>query len=699
MTERENAEALLHRALGNPAATFRKGQWEAIDLLVNYNRKILVVQRTGWGKSSVYFIATRILRDRGKGPTLIVSPLLALMRNQVRAAQALSIRALTINSTNRDEWPALITAIQNNEADAILVSPERLANDEFVQQVLLPAAGNIGLLVVDEVHCISDWGHDFRPDYRRLASILRFMPVNMPLLGTTATANNRVLDDIKEQLGDLVIQRGALMRESLALQTMRLSDQSARLAWLAEHIPQLPGTGIIYTLTRRDAEQVAEWLQQNGIEARAYHSSIVSEEYPSSHEYRLHLEELLLNNHIKVLVATTALGMGYDKPDMGFVIHYQAPGSVVAYYQQVGRAGRSIEHAFGIMMTGSEDEEIHEYFRNAAFPSVAHVTAILDALATSDGLTIREIEQRVNLHYMQIEKALSYLSVENPAPVLKDDKRWVRTPVSYALNQEKILRLTGQREKEWQQVQQYIDTRECLMTYLARALDDAESRPCGKCGNCLGRPVVSHSFCIETTARAILYLKQADIPLICKRSAGKNAFPQYGFSGNFPAALRAETGRILSRWGDAGWGRMVAEDKRSGRFREELVEATADMIQLRWKPLPAPVWITCVPSRLHPGLVPDFCHRLASRLGLPFLPVIVKIRDNGLQKMQQNRFYQCRNLDGVFAVEEVVPEHPVLLVDDMVDSTWTMTVAAALLLQTGSGPVWPLALAKTTSGD
>lgn len=699
MTEWENAETLLRCALGNPAATFRKGQWEAIDHLVNHNRKILVVQRTGWGKSSVFFIATRILRDRGKGPTLIVSPLLALMRNQIRAAQALSIRALTINSTNRDEWPALIAAIQNNETDAILVSPERLANDEFVQQVLLPAAGHIGLLVVDEVHCISDWGHDFRPDYRRLASILSFMPVNMPLLGTTATANNRVLDDIKEQLGDLVIQRGTLMRESLALQTMRLSDQSARLAWLAEHIPQLPGTGIIYTLTRRDAEQVAEWLQQNGIEARAYHSSIVSEEYPSSHEYRLHLEELLLNNHIKVLVATTALGMGYDKPDLGFVIHYQAPGSVVAYYQQVGRAGRSIEHAFGIMMTGSEDEEIHEYFRNAAFPNVAHVTAILDALATSDGLAIREIEPRVNLHYGQIEKALSYLSVENPAPVLKDGNRWVRTPVSFALDQTKIQRLTGQREKEWRQVQQYIDTRECLMTYLARALDDAESRPCGKCGNCLGRPVVSHSFCSETAARAILYLKQADIPLICKRSAGKNAFPLYGFSGNFPVTLRAETGRILSRWGDAGWGRVVAEDKRSGRFREELVEATADMIQLRWKPLPAPVWITCVPSRLHPGLVPDFCQRLASRLGLPFLPVIVKIRDNGPQKMQQNRFYQCRNLDGVFAVEEAVPEHPVLLVDDMVDSTWTMAVTAALLLQAGSGPVWPLALAKTTSGD
>lgn len=699
MTERDNAQALLRHALGNPYATFRTGQWEAIDLLVNHNQRVLVVQRTGWGKSSVYFIATRILRDRGKGPTLIVSPLLALMRNQIQSAQRLSIRALTINSTNKDEWPALISTIQNDETDAILVSPERLANDEFVNQVLIPAAKYISLLVVDEVHCISDWGHDFRPDYRRLASILKFMPGNMPLLGATATANNRVLDDIKEQLGELTIHRGTLIRESLALQTIRLSDQAARLAWLAEYIPQLPGTGIVYTLTKRDAEQVAEWLEQNGIKAKAYYSNIISKEYPSSNEYRLYLEDLLLNNHIKTLVATTALGMGYDKPDLGYVIHYQAPGSIVAYYQQVGRAGRSIDHAVGIMMTGREDGEIHEYFRNSAFPNETHVAAILDALAASDGLTIREIEPRVNLHYRQIEKTFGFLSVENPAPVLKDGKRWVRTPVSYTLDRNKIQRLTNKREIEWREVQQYVDAQGCLMMFLAQTLDDVEAKPCGKCSGCLGKPVFSASFSAEIATKAALFLKQADIPLICKGVTSKDAFPKYGFGGNFPKTLRAETGRILSRWGDAGWGRMVAEDKHSGRFREDLVEAVADMIQSRWKPLPAPEWVTCVPSRLHPRLVPDFSQRLALRIGLPFLPVINKIRDNGPQKMQQNRFYQCRNLDGVFAVEGTVPASPVLLVDDMVDSTWTMTITAALLLKAGSGPVWPVALAKTTSGD
>lgn len=699
MTDRSQALSLLRRALDNPKADFRAGQWEAIDSLVNHRRKLLVVERTGWGKSSVYFIATRILRDRGTGPTLIVSPLLALMRNQIEAAQRLGIRALTINSTNTSEWPALTRVILNDEADAVLISPERLANDSFVQSVLLPVANRIGLMVVDEAHCISDWGHDFRPDYRRLVNVLQRMPPNMPVLGTTATANNRVVDDVCTQLGDIAIQRGTLMRESLALQTLRLPDQSARLAWLAEHVPELPGTGIIYTLTKRDAEQVAEWLRQNSIEARAYYSGVEATGFPDSDTYRQHLEGLLLNNQLKVLVATTALGMGYDKPDLGFVIHYQAPGSIVAYYQQVGRAGRAIDHAVGILLSGREDVDIQEYFRVNAFPDESHVNAILDVLAASDGLTERQIEEAVNLRNGQIKKVLKFLSVDNPAPVLQDGSRWVRTPVNYQMDHEHIQRLTRQRAQEWEEVQGYIDTRDCLMVYLARALDDEHPQPCGKCARCLGSPIVSDSFEHRHAVEAALYLKHSELPLECKKQVANGAFPNYGFRNNLPQSLRAETGRILSRWGDAGWGRLVLEDKHTGHFRDELVDAVAEMLRERWQPEPFPTWVTCIPSYNHPELVPDFSRRLALQLGLPFLPIITKNRPNQPQKMQQNRFHQCHNLDGVFAVADDIPNGPVLLVDDMVDSAWTLTVAAALLLQAGSGTVWPVALATTSAGD
>lgn len=696
--DRIEAEALLRRSVDDPSVQFRDGQWEAIDGLVNGNRKLLVVQRTGWGKSSVYFISARILRDRGSGPTLIVSPLLALMRNQIEAATRLGIRAVTINSSNQEEWDAVKQDILNDRVDTVLISPERLANPGFVDEILLPVANRIGLVVVDEAHCISDWGHDFRPDYRRLVNVLQQMPPNMPVLGTTATANDRVVSDILEQLGDIECIRGTLVRESLSLMNLYMPDQASRLAWLSEHIPHIPGTGIVYTLTKRDANQVTEWLNSRGIEAAAYHSGIEHPDFENTSAYRLHLEDRLLRNELKVLVATVALGMGYDKPDLAFVIHYQAPGSVVAYYQQVGRAGRAIDQAFGIMLSGREDDDIHEFFRRAAFPSEEHVGLILDVLDENDGLSVMELHRHVNLKHGQIDKVLKYLSVENPSPVLKTGSKWVRTPVEYRLDRERIERLTSQRLLEWREMQRYIGTQECLMTYLGHALDDADIEVCGKCSVCIGEPIIDSGFPRDIAIQAAHFLQHADLPLKTKIQVASGAFPEYGFRGNLPENLRAENGRILSRWGDAGWGRIVVEDKHGNHFSDDLVTAVAEMIDERWSPDPAPKWLTCVPSRNHPNLVPDFARNLSECIGLPFIEAVSKIRNNDQQKFQQNRFYQCKNLDGAFSVTHSIPEGPVFLVDDVVDSCWTLTVVAALLRNAGSGPVFPVALSTTSPG-
>ncbi|MBA1264204.1 RecQ family ATP-dependent DNA helicase [Stutzerimonas stutzeri] len=695
--QRDDAEKLLKVAIGNEAAVFRDGQWEAIDALVNQRKKMLVVQRTGWGKSSVYFISTRILRDRGQGPTIIISPLLALMRNQIEAAKRLGIRAITINSTNTDKWDQARQAVLADQVDCLLISPERLSNDGFMDSILQPIADRIGLMVIDEAHCISDWGHDFRPDYRRIVNILRFLPANTPILGTTATANNRVVNDIREQFGDIAILRGTLVRESLALQNLVMPDQASRLAWLAETIPTLFGTGIVYTLTQRDTDLVARWLRIRGVKAAAYHSDVTHKQFDDSDQFRQYLEDALLENRLKVLVATSALGMGYDKPDLGFVIHYQAPGSIVAYYQQVGRAGRAIDYSLGLLMSGEEDEKIHAFFRRSAFPPAGQVRYLLGVLANHDGLTLRDLEEHSNLAHGQLEKILKLLSVESPAPLIKIDSKWYRTPVPFELDEERIARLTQLREEEWLQVQAYVNESGCLMAFLRSALDDPAHEACGKCANCLGKALVSSAVNSRLVHEAATFIRHAEIPIKPKKQVAKGGFQHYRFPTNLPPQLQAAEGRVLSQWRDGGWGDLAADGKERGHFDDALVEAMVEMIQSRWQPEPKPAWLCSVPSLGHPTLVPDFARRLAAALGIPFVECVSKVRQNEPQKWQYNRFHQCRNLDGVFAVSESIPSGPVLLADDMIDSGWTMTVIAALLRRAGSGPVYPLAISSTAS--
>ncbi len=695
--DRIKAEQILKQSLGNPKAKFREGQWEAIDALVNQKQKLMVVQRTGWGKSSVYFISTRFLRDNGAGPTIIVSPLLALMRNQIDSAEKLGIKAVTINSSNQDEWDQIKESILSDDIDAILISPERFSNENFIKEFFQPISERIGLFVVDEAHCISDWGHDFRPDYRRLVNILNQLPPNMPLLATTATANDRVLEDVENQLGNIKTQKGQLMRESLCLQNIVLPDQASRMAWLVQYIPGFNNSGIVYVLTTRIAEKIADWLNHKGISARAYHSRITHDDFTNSDEYRRYLEIQLLNDNIKVLVATTALGMGYDKPNLGFVIHFQAVGSIVTYYQQVGRAGRALDKAYGVLFSGKEDEIIHEYFRRKAFPEEKHVELILEKLEEHDGLSTTELHKYVNLRHGQIDQVLKLLNLESPAPIIKEGSKWLRTPNPYKLNQERIEHLTRQREKEWEEVQNYISSEKCLMAYLCKILDDPEPKECGRCSVCLGKPIVEIEIDQKLVNEAKRFLKHAEFPIKLKIQVPHGAFEVYDFQGNLPYRLRGSEGRILSHWKDAGWGSIVAEDKNKGHFRDELVDALTEMIELRWKPNPPPEWVTCIPSLNHPELVPNFAKRISSKLKLPFVSSIRKIRSNDPQKNQENRFHQCKNLDGAFELIDNIHDTPVILVDDIIDSGWTLTILSALLLQKGSGPVYPVVLSSTAS--
>ena len=686
----------LRTALNRTDADFRPGQWESIEDILN-RKRLLVVERTGWGKSMVYFLATRLLRDKGAGVSLLISPLLSLMRNQLEAASRIGVRAETINSTNQDDWDGIERELRNNQIDILLVSPERLANGKFRENVLSFIAENVGLFVVDEAHCISDWGHDFRPDYRRIVRVVQALPRNVPVLATTATANNRVVGDVISQLGkDIHLVRGPLVRESLKLQNITIKSPAARMAWLAHTIPSLPGSGIVYTLTQRDAERVAEWLKINKIKAKAYHADVADNEDGVS--LREKLEQQLLNNEIKVLVATVALGMGFDKPDLGFVIHFQRPASVVHYYQQVGRAGRAVKEAFGILLHGEEDDNIADFFIRSAFPPQQHVAVILQELDKADGgLSVRELEVRLNLRHSQLEKALNYLAVEMPSPITKIGSKWnvTATAGTYRIDQSYVESITSIRKQEQIQMQTYMAHSDCLMEFLARALDDPHAGKCGKCAGCKRQPLLSPEYDQDLANKAAIFLRRSYQPLQPRKQwPTGNALPIYAFSGRIGNALCAQEGRALCLWRDAGWGQLVAEGKyEQGRFDDKLVEALRDMI-CHWNPYPAPEWVTCIPSLNRPELVPDFARRLAGDLGLPFHACIQKAKANPPQKEMQNSFQQAHNLDGVFAVDPgTVSAGTCLLIDDMTDSGWTFTVAAAILRRAGCTAVFPLALA------
>jgi ATP-dependent DNA helicase RecQ len=665
-------------------AVFRPGQLEAIRAIAVDRRRALVVQRTGWGKSAVYFIATRLLRDQGAGPTLLVSPLLALMRNQIQMAARIGIRAETINSSNPEDWERIHQGLENGEVDLLLVSPERFANEDFRRDVLPLLTKGSGLLVIDEAHCISDWGHDFRPDYRQLVRVIDLLPDGVPVLCTTATANDRVIADIAEQLGaDLLTLRGPLDRESLALSVVDLPSAADRMAWLAAVIPTLPGSGIVYALTIADTHRVAGFLRSRGIQAEAYSGETAAEERPP-------LEEALLANELKALVATSALGMGFDKPDLGFVIHYQSPGSPIAYYQQVGRAGRALEHAPAVLMRGREDRDIQDFFIATAFPPREQAEAIVELVSEAGPVSVAAIESAVNVKRSRLTTMLKVLEVEGA--VQRQGGRWVRTSEPWSYDEDRVRRVTQERRDEQRAMDEYAAFDGCLMEFLRRSLDDPDAERCGRCANCTGftwdvAPDAS------LTAAASEHMRGQILAIEPRRQwpAGLEE-PK----GRIPAELQASEGRALSGYGDGELGSLVAADRGAEDpwFSDELVAAAARIIRERWNPDVA--WVTCVPSHRHVDLVPSFAGRLATVLELPFVEAVRKVNENAPQRDSFNSAQQLRNVWGAFEVVGEVPDGPVLLVDDTVDSRWTLTVIAAVLREAGSGPVVPFALADAS---
>ncbi|MFJ6195827.1 DEAD/DEAH box helicase [Micromonospora sp. NPDC092111] len=710
MGVRGRAEAVLRRLAGEHAR-LREDQWRAIEALVVDQRRVLCVQRTGWGKSAVYFVATALLRERPDqaGPTVIVSPLLALMRNQVESAARAGIRARTINSANLDEWDEITAEIHAGAVDVLLISPERLNNPDFRDTVLPRLAATTGLLVVDEAHCVSDWGHDFRPDYRRLRTFLGNLPERTPVLATTATANARVTQDVAEQLGteladpaarrpDVLVLRGTLDRESLRLGVVDLPSPAHRLAWLADHLDTLPGSGIVYTLTVAAATETAEFLRARGWSVASYTGQAEDAD-------RRAAEQDLLDNKIKALVATSALGMGFDKPDLGFVVHLGAPPSPIAYYQQVGRAGRAVEHAEVLLLPGVEDAAIWRYFASLAFPPEEQVRAVLAALHTDRPLSTQALEPVVDLRRARLELMLKVLDVDGAVRRVRGG--WLATGEPWVYDETRLRRVAQARTAEQQAMREYATTTGCRMRYLRECLDDSGADDCGRCDRCAGPLFTADASDLALTA-AQTFLGRPGVEIAPKKlwPTGLDAVG-VPLKGRIPPAEQALPGRAVGRLSDLGWGGrlrgLVGPDTADGPVPDDVAAAVVEVLKAwahgddRWPR--RPVGVVTVGSRSHPALVGSLAERIATVGRLPLLGRVVPTGPAGAGGPRGNSAQRVRALHDAFAVPDdlaaamVGLAGPVLLVDDLVDSGWTTTMVARLLRRAGAPDVLPLALA------
>ena len=732
MTTADRAQQLLE-TLAGADAVLREDQTTAIEVLVDDAARSLVVQRTGWGKSAVYFIATRLLRDAGAGPTLIVSPLLALMRDQLEAARRMGLAAETLNSTNVDDWADVEARVTAGEVDLLLVSPERLNHPRFRAEILDRLVATIGMLVIDEAHCISDHGHDFRPDYRRIGEVLQQLAAArdhaVPVLACTATATDRVVADVAEQLArlpddgdaEVVVLRGPLARDTLELHVVTLDTHEERLAWLDAFLTELapPGrAGIIYTLTVAEAERTAGFLADGGHDVRAYTSRLDA-------DARMQLEGALKANRLAGVVATTALSMGYDKPDLGFVIHLGAPSSPVAYYQAIGRAGRGGEPTSVVCLPTASDERLWEHFDVAGIPTEGEVDQILEALTTTGATSLPALETAVNVRRTRLELLLKILDVDGV--VQRVEGGYLATSAPYVHDHDRYQRLLDGRRVEHEVMRRYLDpaTTTCSMQLLTGALDDPTAAPCGRCGRCTGRPLTVTST-TATTDRARGHVRGRDI-LLPPRRRWPSGLAKLGHDrrGNIDRSVQAQPGRALAGVDASGYGAPVRRlieavatgdgsaadaagsaggaDAAGGAHAdvsdhadlEEVLDGLVEVLA-RWDWRTRPASIVALPSATYGRLTAAVAARLGELGRLDVHTDVFTAADTPPQASMSNSAFQAGNALSTLRVTGEVPAGPVLLLDAVVSSGWTMTVGAVLLAEHGAGPVLPLALLSTS---
>lgn len=676
--DRAQAERLLQRTFHLPR--FYDEQWRAISQLLQGHR-ILMIERTGFGKSLCFQFPATLM----EGVTVVFSPLIALMRDQVQALAALGIEARLINSEQDIELNRqTIADALAGRVKILYIAPERQESTEWIEAT---RQLRLAMIVVDEAHTISVWGHDFRPAFRRIVNLVNLLPAGMPVLAATATATRRVQDDIERQIGrGITTIRGQLMRDNFRLHVIEVGSDDEKMAWLAANVAALPGTGLIYTGIRADTDLYARWLRYRGVEAVSYNAGLDA-------ETRKDIERGLKANRWKCIVSTNALGMGIDKPDIRFIIHTQMPASPIHYYQEIGRAGRDgLPTDIILFFNGTRDEDgwshdcqLPRAFIDTAKPRTECYRQVIDALK-DDVLGERDIVKRCNLKSTQFRVIKADLIEQGIIREVKvaRSKKYEYQFGAPELDTSGFEQLRRAKMADLRAMRDYVSTREPRMAYLCRYLGDATPPVAAGCDNTT-EPRWTATLDAEMQA-ALDDFRETYFPEITVAERKNNIIDSV--AGSYYGV--STVGRALRR----------SKYEGGGPFPDFLLGLTLKAYRKTFhnKHLD---FVMSVPPTVSGTLVEEFARRIASVLRVPYSPLLVKTRTTQVQKLFHSAYSKRDNISGAFALQGSADLRgtTILLVDDIFDSGATLKEIGRVLTAAGAKEIVPIVIAKTVGND
>ena len=669
--DRTAAERQLKAVFGFD--TFYDEQWATIERLLKGER-ILLIEKTGFGKSLCYQFPAIIFG----AVTVIFSPLLALMRDQVNKLNSFGIAAQCINSEQSAEQNTdILQQAIDGKLKILYIAPERQENDIWLEKV---REIKLSMVVVDEAHCISVWGHDFRPAFRRIISLVKLLPRDLPVLATTATATQRVEHDIMGQMGaGLHIIRGNLLRGNFLLYVIKVNSDEEKMAWLAEYSDKLEGTGILYTGTRSDAETWSRWLEFMGISSVSYHAGLD----PAS---RIEVEQGLMSNRWKIIVSTNALGMGIDKPDIRFVIHTQIPQSPLHYYQEIGRAGRDSKPAKIILLYGPDDTALPLSFIESAKPAISKYERVTESIK-NELLSEKEIVKKVDIKLNQFRVIKADLLEQLIIREVKNGriKKYEYIFGAPSLNTQRFEELRTAKKADLKHMINYVDTPTSRMKYLCDFLGDVTDRDFTNCDN-TGLEKLTILLTSEWKHKINEFRENYFPELLVESRLSKNLV----------------NGVAASYYGVSTVGQAIHRCKYDGGgdFPEYLLQLTIMAFRKRFGGEHFDL-LVYVPPTKSGSLVRNFAMKLSAALKIPVSHGLIKTRQTAEQKMFENSYSKKDNVSAAFSYENPaeVPGKHILLFDDIFDSGATLKEIGKLFSKLDAAIIAPLVIAKTVGGD